>query len=79
MNSAYDGSVTDTHELIYSPTDTLEVKMVDNKDISNKSSLKRHWRSEIIIDTDNLEKIYSNNIRLNILASDNEDDVYQGS
>jgi phage shock protein PspC (stress-responsive transcriptional regulator)/uncharacterized membrane protein len=72
MNSAYDGSVTDTHELIYSPTDTLEVKMIDNKDISNKSSLKRHWRSEIIIDTDNLEKVYSNNIRLNILASDNE-------
>ncbi|MGB5323139.1 PspC domain-containing protein [Lutimonas sp.] len=72
MNSAYDGSVTDTHELIYSPTDTLEVKMIDNKDISNKSSLKRHWRSEIIIDTDNLEKVYSNNIRLNILASDND-------
>ena len=72
MNSAYDGSVTDTHELIYSPTDTLEVKMIDNKDISNKSSLKRHWRSEIIIGTDNLEKVYSNNIRLNILASDNE-------
>lgn len=72
MNSAYDGSVTDTHELIYSPTDTLAVKMIDNKDISNKSSLKRHWRSEIIIDTDNLEKVYSNNIRLNILASDNE-------
>jgi phage shock protein PspC (stress-responsive transcriptional regulator) len=72
MNSAYDGSVTDTHELIYSPIDTLAVKMTDNKDISNKSSLKRHWRSEIIIDTDNLEKVYSNNIRLNILASDNE-------
>lgn len=72
MNSAYDGSVTNTHELIYSTTDTLEVKMIDNKDISNKRSLKRHWRSEIIIDTDNQEKVYSNNIRLNILASDNE-------
>jgi len=72
MNSAYDGSVTNTQELIYSPTDTLEVKMVDNKDISNNSTLKRHWKSEIIIDTDSEEKIYSNNIRLNILASDNE-------
>ncbi|MCP4883388.1 MAG: PspC domain-containing protein [Flavobacteriales bacterium] len=72
MNSAYDGSVTDTQELLYSPTDTLEVKMVDNKDISNNSTLKRHWKSEIIIDTDNEEKIYSNNIRLNILASDSE-------
>jgi phage shock protein PspC (stress-responsive transcriptional regulator) len=72
MNSAYDGTVTNTQELIYSPTDTLEVKMVDNKDISNNGTLKRHWKSEIIIDTDNEEKIYSNNIRLNILASDNE-------
>ena len=73
MNSAYDGSVTNTQELIYSPTDTLEVKMVDNKDISNNSSLKRHWKSEIVIDTDNQEKIYSNNIRFNILAADNEE------
>jgi len=72
MNSAYDGTVTNTQELIYSPSDTLEVKMVDNKDISNNSTLKRHWKSEIIIDTDNEEKIYSNNIRLDILASDNE-------
>ncbi len=72
MNSAYDGSVTNTQELIFSVTDTLEVKMVGNKEISSRSSLKRHWRPEIIIDTDNLEKIYSNNIRLNILASDNE-------
>ena len=72
MNSAYDGSVTNTQELIYSPTDTLEVKMVDNKDISNNSTLKRHWKSEIVIDSDSEEKIYSNNIRFNILASDNE-------
>lgn len=72
MNSAYDGSVTNTHELIFSVTDTLEVKMVDNKEISSRSSLKRHWRPEIIIDADNREKIYSNNIRFNILASDNE-------
>ena len=67
MNSAYDGTVTNTQELIYSPSDTLEVKMVDNKDISNNSTLKRHWKSEIIIDTDNEEKIYSNNY--NIYAS----------
>ena len=72
MNSAYDGSVTNTQELLYSPTDTLEVKMVDNKDISKVSTLKRHWKSEIVLDTDNQEKIYSNNIRFNILASDNE-------
>ncbi len=72
MNSAYDGSVTNTQELMYSTSDTLEIKMVDNKDISNHLDLKRSWRSEIIIDANNQEKIYSNNIRLNILTSDNE-------
>ena len=41
--------------------------------LSNNSSLKRHWKSEIVIDTDNQEKIYSNNIRFNILAADNEE------
>ncbi|WKK66964.1 PspC domain-containing protein [Lutimonas zeaxanthinifaciens] len=72
MNSAYDGSITNTQELYFDTTDTLEIKMVDNQLISNRSELKRHWRSEIIVDTDNQEKLYSNNIRFNILASDNE-------
>jgi len=70
MNSAYDGTATSTQEIFYSKTDTLEIKMVDNKNISNNSVIKRNWRSEIILDDDNQEKIYSNNIRLNILPSD---------
>jgi len=70
MNSAYDGTVTNSQEIYYSTTDTLEIKMVDNKDISNNSKLKRNWRSEIVLDADNQERIYSNNIRLNILRSD---------
>jgi len=70
MNSAYDGTATSTQEIFYSKTDTLEIKMVDNKNISNNSVIKRNWRSEIILDADNQEKIYSNNIRLNILPSD---------
>jgi len=72
MNSAYNGSVTNTQEIIYSPTDTLEVKMIDNKTLSNNSVLKRNWRSEIVLDSDNREMIYSNNIRFNILESDND-------
>ena len=72
MNSAYDGTVTNSQEIYYSTTDTLEIKMVDDKDISNNSKLKRNWRSEIVLDVDNQEKIYSNNIRLNILRSDDE-------
>ena len=70
MNSAYDGTVTNSQEIYYSTSDTLEIKMVDNKDISNNSKLKRNWRSEIVLDADNQERIYSNNIRLNILRSD---------
>lgn len=70
MNSAYDGTASDTQEIFYSKTDTLEIKMVDNKNISNNSVIRRNWQSEIIIDDDNQEKIYSNNIRLNILPSD---------
>jgi len=70
MNSAYDGTVTNSQEIYFSTSDTLEIKMVDNKDISNNSKLKRNWRSEIVLDTDNQERIYSNNIRLNILQSD---------
>ena len=70
MNSAYDGTVTNSQEIYYSTSDTLEIKMVDNKDISNNSKLKRNWRSEIVLDADNQERIYSNNIRLNILPSD---------
>lgn len=72
MNSAYDGTVTNSQEIYYSTTDTLEIKMVDNKNISNNSGLKRNWKSEIVLDADNQERIYSNNIRLNILPSDDE-------
>jgi len=72
MNSAYDGSVTNTQEIIYSTADTLELKMVDNKNYSNSSVLKRNWKSEIILDDNNQEKLYSNNIRLNIMPSENE-------
>lgn len=72
MRSAYDGTVTNNNEIIFSTTDTLEVKMVDNKNISNQSVLKRSWEYEVIFDENNEAKIYSNNIRLNVLASDDE-------
>ncbi len=72
MNSAYDGTATSTEEIYFSTADTLEIKMVDNKNISNNSVIKRSWRSEIVLDDDKQEKIYSNNIRLNILPSDDE-------
>ncbi len=72
MNSAYDGTVTNTQEIYYNVTDTLEVKMVDDKNISNNTVIRRNWNSEIILDADNTERVYSNNIRFNILVSDDE-------
>lgn len=72
MNAAYDGSITHSQEVLYSPLDTLELKMVDNKNISNNANLRRSWRSDIVLDANNQEKIYSNNVRLNIIESDND-------
>jgi len=72
MRSAYDGTVTNNTEINFSTMDTLEIKMVDDKNISNHSVLKRSWQSDIVFDENKVSKIYSNNIRLKILASDNE-------
>jgi hypothetical protein len=72
MRSAYDGTVTNNKEIMFNSMDTLEIKMVDDKNISKQSSLKRHWKSEIIYDNDKGAKIYSNDIRLNILPSDDD-------
>jgi len=72
MRSAYDGTVTNNTEINYSTLDTLEIKMVDDKNISNHSVLKRSWQYDVIFDENKESKIYSNNIRLKILASDNE-------
>ena len=72
MRSAYDGTVTNNTEINFNTMDTLEIKMVDDKNISNHSVLKRSWQSDIVFDENRVSKIYSNNIRLKILASDNE-------
>lgn len=72
MRSAYDGTVTNNKEIVFNSMDTLDIKMVDDKNISKQSSLKRHWKSEIIFDNDKGAKIYSNDVRLNILPSDDD-------
>jgi phage shock protein PspC (stress-responsive transcriptional regulator) len=72
MRSAYDGTVTNNTEINFNTMDTLEIKMVDDKNISNHSVLKRSWQYDIIFDENKESRIYSNNIRLKILASDNE-------
>ena len=72
MQTAYDGSVIQNQEINFSPSDTLNIKLVENKKLSNHNVLKRRWGYSLIYDDNNEERIYSNNIRLNIFASDND-------
>jgi len=72
LQSAYDGTVTKNQEITVVTNDTLNIKLVDDKKISPNSNLKRRWGYNIVVDDNNQEKIYSNNIRLNIHASDDE-------
>ncbi len=73
MQTAYDGSVTNTEKVNVTTLDTLNIKLVDNNNLSNQSILKRRWGYSVIFDENNNEKIYSNNIRLNIYSSDNDE------
>ncbi len=75
MQSAYDGSDTNNQEINMMANDTLNIKLVDNKNFSNHSELKRRWGYNMIFDENNVEKVYSNNIRLNVYVSDN-DQIY---
>ncbi len=72
LQSAYDGTVTKNQEITVVTNDTLSIKLVDDKKLSPNSNLKRRWGYNIVVDDNNQEKIYSNNIRLNIHSSDNE-------
>jgi len=72
LQSAYDGTVTKNQEITVVTNDTLNIKLVDDKKLSPNSNLKRRWGYNIVVDDNNQEKIYSNNLRLNIHASDNE-------
>ena len=69
MMTAYDGSVTVNNEIPFNVADTLLLNVVDDKSLSNSSELKRSWGHEIVLDKNDIEKIYSNNIRMNIYTS----------
>ncbi len=71
MMTAYDGSVTVRTEVPYSTLDTLRLSVEGDKDYLGTWETTHSWDREIVIDENDLEKIYSNNIRLNIYpASD---------
>ncbi len=72
MQKAFNSSVTETEDLNFVNTDTLNIKIIDNEKISNHSVLKYRWESNIVLDEENEERMYSNHIRLNIFPTDNE-------
>ena len=73
MMTAYDGSVTIRTEVPYSTLDTLRLSIEGDSDIVDKEELRRtweggrrHWDRKIVLDANDVEKIYSSNIRMNI-------------
>ncbi len=73
MESAFDDSVTSRQEINLTENDTLKIKLVDNDKISNNMVLRREYGYKVVFDENDNDIIYSNNIRLNIQASDSEE------
>ncbi len=69
MMTAYDGSVTVQTEIPLMKTDTLRVSMVKGEGLYDGRELRHSWGREIVIDENDMEKIYSNNIRMNVYPS----------
>lgn len=72
MQTAYDGSVSESQEVSLFMSDTLAIKLIDDKNISTYDNLQRRWGYSMVLDENNMEKLYSNNIRLNVYPSENE-------
>lgn len=73
MESAFDDSITNRQEINLTENDTLKIKLVDNDKISNNMVLRREYGYKVVFDENDNDIIYSNNIRLNIQASDSEE------
>jgi len=73
VQSAFEGSVIEKRELAFMPTDTLDIKILDNENLSGESYLKHRWGYRLVYDENNVEKIYSNDIRFNIFQTDAND------
>ncbi len=73
VQSAFEGSVIEKQELAFISTDTLYIKILDNENLSGESYLKHRWGYRLVYDENNVEKIYSNDIRFNIFQTDAND------
>ena len=70
VQSAFEGSVIEKKELAFISSDTLDIKILDNENLSGESYLKHRWGYRLVFDENNVEKIYSNDIRFNIFQTD---------
>ena len=70
VQSAFDGSVIEKKELTFISSDTLDIKILDNENLSGESYLKHRWGYRLVYDENDVEKIYSNDIRFNIFQTD---------
>lgn len=67
---AVEGSKINHATLELTAVDTLQVKLVNDENLNFKHSLQRNYNHEIVY-IDDIEKTYSNNIRVGIKASEN--------
>ena len=65
-----EGSSVELNNIVLMPTDTLTVKMIDDETISNYTELRRRHSFTKVYDKNDVEKYYSNSIRLSINSSD---------
>jgi phage shock protein PspC (stress-responsive transcriptional regulator) len=70
VQSAFEGYVIEKKELIFVPSDTLDIKIIDNENLSGESYLKHRWGYRLVYDENDVEKIYSNDIKFNIFPTD---------
>ena len=59
---ANEGSSVEVNDFVLKPSDTLNIKMIDDETISNFTELRRRHSFSKVYDANNIEKFYSNNI-----------------
>jgi len=69
---AYDGTYVERQYISVGNIDTLKINMVDSHDLANYSKLRKRSGYQRVTTNDNKEKLYSNNIRLEIRVADSD-------
>ncbi|SDX13090.1 phage shock protein C (PspC) family protein [Lutibacter oricola] len=68
--TAHNGVYKQTEDLNLVSTDTLNIKMIGDENLSNRKELRRQYNFETVFDND-IKKLYSNRIYVDIKSTDN--------